>query len=52
MHPDNADWTCFEQNGSLEIKSFFGFEGLIEKLAMKQYTAQIKNVSESMRIRR
>jgi hypothetical protein len=45
VHPENADWTCYEQNGSLEIKSFFGFESLIEKLAMKQYTAQIKNVS-------
>jgi hypothetical protein len=48
VHPENADWTCYEQNGSLEIKSFFGFESLIEKLAMKQYTAQIKNGKEVM----
>lgn len=45
MHPDNPHWTCFEQDASLDIKSFFGFESTVEKIAMKQYTANIKKVS-------
>ena len=45
MHPDNPGWTCFEQDASLDIKSFFGFESTVEKIAMKQYTANIKKVS-------
>jgi len=44
VHPDNPHWTCFEQDASLDIKSFFGFESTIEKIAMKQYTANIKKV--------
>ena len=27
VHPENPDWTCFEQSADLDIKSFFGFEG-------------------------
>ncbi|CAH1794678.1 unnamed protein product [Owenia fusiformis] len=42
VHPDNPNWTCFEQDASLDIKSFFGFESTVEKLAMKQYTTNIK----------
>ncbi|XP_078736753.1 SEC14-like protein 1 isoform X2 [Lampetra fluviatilis] len=42
VHPDNDQWTCFEQTASLDIKSFFGFESSVEKVAMKQYTANIK----------
>lgn len=45
VHPDNEDWTCFEQSASLDIKSFFGFESTVEKIAMKQYTSNIKKVS-------
>jgi len=45
VHPDNPHWTCFEQDASLDIKSFFGFESTVEKIAMKQYTANIKKVS-------
>ena len=45
MHPENPQWTCFEQDASLDIKSFFGFESTVEKIAMKQYTANIKKVS-------
>ncbi|MBN3305147.1 S14L1 protein, partial [Amia calva] len=44
VHPENEDWTCFEQSASLDIKSFFGFENTVEKIAMKQYTANIKRV--------
>ena len=44
VHPDNPEWTSFEQDASLDIKSFFGFESTVEKIAMKQYTANIKKV--------
>ena len=27
VHPENPEWTCFEQSADLDIKSFFGFEG-------------------------
>ncbi|ETE72482.1 SEC14-like protein 1, partial [Ophiophagus hannah] len=46
VHPDNEDWTCFEQSASLDIKSFFGFESTVEKIAMKQYTSNIKKGKE------
>ncbi|XP_028828025.1 SEC14-like protein 5 isoform X3 [Denticeps clupeoides] len=46
VHPDNESWTCFEQCASLDIKSFFGFENTVEKIAMKQYTANIKRGKE------
>ncbi|KAM6972434.1 SEC14-like protein 5 [Aplochiton taeniatus] len=42
VHPENEEWTCFEQSASLDIKSFFGFESTVEKIAMKQYAASIK----------
>lgn len=44
VHPENEDWTCFEQSASLDIKSFFGFESTVEKIAMKQYASSIKKV--------
>ena len=44
VHEENSDWTCFEQEASLDIKSFFGFENTVEKIAMKQYTQNIKKV--------
>lgn len=37
-HPDNPDWTCFDQTATLDIKNFFGFENSMEKMGMKQYT--------------
>ncbi|XP_043944972.1 SEC14-like protein 1 [Protopterus annectens] len=46
VHPENEDWTCFEQSASLDIKSFFGFESTVEKIAMKQYTSSIKKGKE------
>lgn len=44
IHPENPEWTCFEQSASLDIKNFFGFENSIEKLAMKQYAQNIAKV--------
>lgn len=44
VHPENEDWTCFEQTASMDIKSFFGFESTAEKIAMKQYASSIKKV--------
>uniref|UniRef100_U5EY27 Putative real-time n=1 Tax=Corethrella appendiculata TaxID=1370023 RepID=U5EY27_9DIPT len=38
VHPDNPDWTCFDQQATLDIKNFFGFEHSMEKMGMKQYT--------------
>ncbi|CAD7085860.1 unnamed protein product [Hermetia illucens] len=38
VHPDNPDWTCFDQTATLDIKNFFGFENSMEKMGMKQYT--------------
>uniref|UniRef100_A0A8D3AV11 SEC14-like protein 1 n=1 Tax=Scophthalmus maximus TaxID=52904 RepID=A0A8D3AV11_SCOMX len=46
VHPENEDWTCFEQTASLDIKSFFGFESTAEKIAMKQYAASINKGKE------
>ncbi|XP_017086353.1 protein real-time isoform X2 [Drosophila eugracilis] len=37
-HPENSEWTCFDQSASLDIKNFFGFEYSMEKMGMKQYT--------------
>lgn len=37
-HPENPDWTCFDQMATLDIKNFFGFEHSMEKMGMKQYT--------------
>lgn len=37
-HPDNPDWTCFDQTATLDIKNFFGLEHSMEKMGMKQYT--------------
>lgn len=45
-HPENSNWTCFEQTASLDIKNFFGFEHTMEKLAMKQYTQNISKGKE------
>ncbi|XP_004342753.1 SEC14-like protein [Capsaspora owczarzaki ATCC 30864] len=47
VHPDNAEWTAFDQEASLKIKSFLGMENAIEKLAMKNY---LKNVDKGMEI--
>ncbi|XP_041938994.1 SEC14-like protein 1 isoform X1 [Alosa sapidissima] len=46
VHPENEEWTCFEQSASLDIKSFFGFENTAEKIAMKQYASSISKGKE------
>ncbi|XP_051988619.1 SEC14-like protein 1 [Xyrauchen texanus] len=46
VHPENENWTCFEQSADMDIKSFFGFESAAEKIAMKQYAASIKKGKE------
>ncbi|KAL7027726.1 hypothetical protein ACKWTF_005560 [Chironomus riparius] len=38
VHPDNENWTCFDQSANIEITNFFGFEHQMEKVGMKQYT--------------
>ena len=46
VHPENPEWTAFEQDATLEIHSFFGFESAVEKIAVKQYGANIKKVRD------
>jgi hypothetical protein len=41
VHPENSEWTCFEQSALLDVKNFFGLENTVEKIAMKQYSANI-----------
>ncbi len=38
VHPENENWTCFDQSANIEITNFFGFEHQMEKFGMKQYT--------------
>lgn len=38
VHPENENWTCFDQSAEIEITNFFGFEHQMEKVGMKQYT--------------
>nr|XP_057906003.1 SEC14-like protein 1 isoform X2 [Doryrhamphus excisus] len=42
VHPEEEDWTCYEQTASLDVTSFFGFEGMAEKIAMRQYSNSIE----------
>ncbi|XP_062875011.1 SEC14-like protein 1 isoform X2 [Trichomycterus rosablanca] len=46
VHPENEDWTCFEQSASMDMKSFFGFESTAEKIAMRQYASSIQKGKE------
>ena len=48
VHPENTDWTCFEQRAELDIKNFFGFEGTAEKLAVKEYSKSIGKSKDIM----
>jgi hypothetical protein len=52
VHPDNSEWTCFEQSASLDVKSFFGFESTVEKLAVKQYSANLAKGKEILEVSR
>ncbi|KAL0882804.1 hypothetical protein ABMA27_016350 [Loxostege sticticalis] len=46
VHPENSEWTCFEQSALLDVKNFFGLENTVEKIAMKQYSANIAKGKE------
>ncbi|XP_077979805.1 SEC14-like protein 1 [Glandiceps talaboti] len=46
VHPENPEWTCFEQDASLDVKSFLGFENMVEKVCMKKYSENIKKGKE------
>ncbi|XP_054160256.1 SEC14-like protein 1 [Oppia nitens] len=46
VYPENPEWTCFEQSASLEVNHFWGFEGVVEKLAVKHYSQNIKKGKE------
>ncbi|MFH4976530.1 hypothetical protein AB6A40_003239 [Gnathostoma spinigerum] len=48
VHPENSNWTCFEQSASLDVKSFFGVEAIVEKLAMRQYAENLAKGKEVM----
>merc|ERR1719237_746631 len=48
VHPENPDWTCFEQSAELDIKNFFGFEATAEKLAIKEYSKSIEKSKDIM----
>jgi len=48
VHPENSDWTCFEQSAELDIKNFFGFEGTAEKIAIKEYSKSIEKSKDIM----
>lgn len=45
VHKDNPQWTCFNLQASLEVKTFFGFESLVEKLAVKLYSSNLHKVT-------
>ncbi|KPJ15460.1 Protein real-time [Papilio machaon] len=46
VHPENPEWTCFEQSALLDVKNFFGLENTVEKIAMKQYASNIAKGKE------
>ncbi|XP_073956386.1 real-time [Choristoneura fumiferana] len=46
VHPENPQWTCFEQSALLDVKNFFGLESTVEKIAMKQYSSNIAKGKE------
>ena len=44
VHKDDPQWTSFDLQANLEIKSFFGFESLAEKIAVKLYSSNLHKV--------
>lgn len=48
VHPENPEWTCFEQSAELDIKNFFGFEGTAEKIAIREYSKSIEKSKDIM----
>uniref|UniRef100_A0A5S6QP25 CRAL-TRIO domain-containing protein n=1 Tax=Trichuris muris TaxID=70415 RepID=A0A5S6QP25_TRIMR len=46
VHPENAEWTSYEQSACLDAKSFFGFESVVEKIAVKHYSENVQKGKE------
>eukprot|EP01137_Pigoraptor_chileana_P034755 Opistho-2@27774 len=46
VHPENGEWTAFDQEARLKVKSFLGMESAIEKYAMKNYLKNINRGKE------
>ena len=42
---DNPQWTSFDLQASCEVKSFFGFESLAEKIGVKLYSSNLHKVA-------
>jgi len=47
VHPDNSNWTYFEQTASLELPCLLAFQGQIEGFCLRQYD---KNTSEARQV--
>lgn len=45
VHPSNPEWTRFDLQATLEVKSFFGFEGIVERIGVKLYSSNLHKVS-------
>ncbi|XP_063624407.1 protein real-time isoform X1 [Cydia splendana] len=50
VHPENPNWTCFEQSAHLDVTNFFGLESTVEKIAIKQYSANITKGKELIEV--
>lgn len=48
VHKDNPQWTSFNLQANLEVKSFFGFEGLAEKIGVKLYSSNLHKVRNGL----
>uniref|UniRef100_A0A183DFM2 PRELI/MSF1 domain-containing protein n=1 Tax=Gongylonema pulchrum TaxID=637853 RepID=A0A183DFM2_9BILA len=46
VHPENNNWTCFEQSASLDVQSLLGLESTVEKIAVKHYAATLAKGKE------
>ncbi|VDP15481.1 unnamed protein product [Soboliphyme baturini] len=42
------NFTCFEQSASLDAKALFGFESLVERIAVKHYAANIQKAGKEI----
>eukprot|EP00117_Sycon_ciliatum_P008465 scpid56684/ scgid3090/ SEC14-like protein 1 len=43
VHSENENWTCYDQEATIEFINFFGFENQCEKLGLEKYTQQIRS---------
>ncbi|KFD72244.1 hypothetical protein M514_01341 [Trichuris suis] len=46
VHPENKEWTSYEQRACLDAKSFYGFESVVEKIAVKHYAENVQKGKE------